>query len=119
MKDMIASLLVLLLCGCSPARSGNQFDGSKLSAEMQRDGWLYVETLGSPGESVAETRFKSGRESGIGTSVTAFWRTEGKLDQKEYKDSEYLYAVVSFQKANGDMFSVVFRRARPSQGESK
>jgi hypothetical protein len=119
MKDLITSLLVLLLCGCSPTRSGNEFDGPKLNAEMQKDGWLYVETLGSPGESVYETRFKSGRESGVGDTVTAFWRTEGKLGQKEYVESEYLYAVVSFQKANGDMFSVVFRRARPSQGEAK
>lgn len=114
MRTIIAIIAIgLLLAGCSFSADDKQSEvnTSSLRAELEKEGWVYLETLGSPGPWIAETRLASP----TARTVTAYWVENGSREQKIYTQTESLYNVVSLQKANNDVFALVFRRSRPAK----
>ena len=99
--------LTAFLAGCGTPKSDYHFDWAALAFQMQADGWNYSETLGVPGEAVAETHLSS--ETGI---LTAVWITNGKREKKVYDQHDAFYAIVVLQKKNGDTFAVIFRKEK-------
>lgn len=110
LKILAATLVVMLLNACDDGASASpRFSVETLNAKMAESGWSYLETLGEPGESEAETVLASKTSR----TVTAFWVTKGVREQKVYQQTDTLFTVVSHQKADGDTFAVVFKQPKP------
>ena len=71
-------------------------------------GWKVIDRLGDPGPYLNCIRLFSGKAS----ATTAYWTTSGKRDMKRYETTEGEIAVLSFQKADGDVFAVVLQKER-------
>ncbi len=99
----------VMFASCSKAgQSEGAFDLPALVSKMEQGGWSYLETLGVPGKSEAETMLAAKTSR----TVTAFWVTKGVREQKIYQQTDTLYAVIAHQKPEGDTFSVVFKRPK-------
>lgn len=110
LKLVAVTLFCMLLSACGDgAGASPEFNMEALNARMAETGWSYLETLGEPGKSEAETMLASKTSR----TVTAFWVTSGVRDQKVYQQTDTLYAVVSHQKSNGDTFAIVFKQPKP------
>jgi hypothetical protein len=111
MKTLITIIVISFLAGCSLSSKDKEkeMNLSSLKTELEKDGWFYLETLGAPGEWIAETRLGSP----TARTVTAFWTSNGQREQKVYAQTDFLYTVISLQKSNNDVFALVFRRNRP------
>ena len=71
-------------------------------------GWKVIDRLGDPGPYLNCIKLFSGKAS----ATTAYWTTSGKRDMKRYETTEGEIAILSFQKADGDVFAVVLQKER-------
>jgi hypothetical protein len=99
-----------VFCGCSARSSANfDLDLHNIDKEMEKQGWTHLETLGEPGPGILETEL----DASTAERATAFWILKGQRNEKVYKQTKMLYAVVTIQKADGDTFCLVFTKEKP------
>src|SRR5436190_20841833 len=105
---MVASIALACSSGCTPAKKTIVVPNWKDEVQkLEKEGWTKEETLGVTGDAVMSSPFKDDKAS----TLTAYWVMSGKQSNKQYPQKGKKYLLLTFSKADGDSFVVVFSKA--------
>jgi hypothetical protein len=108
---MVAAFALVCSNGCTPAKKTIAAPNWRDEVQqLQKEGWKKEETLGVTGDAVMSSSFKDDKAP----TLTAFWVMSEKQSSKQFPQMGKKYLLLTFSKADGDSFVVVFSRASGS-----